>query len=97
MHTSHSFMDRTIFHLNLSTLATSLYILLCTMLDNDQSPTLALSRKIWGGTEQEFDNAAEELIREGVLLPLDFSDVSARWWVNPSTDWFRRDPVRARQ
>ncbi|MHC1724478.1 MAG: hypothetical protein AB9866_00365 [Syntrophobacteraceae bacterium] len=96
MHTAHSFMDRTIFMLKISTLATSLYILLCKLLDDDLPPTLERLRRIWAGTEQELVGAAEELVREGILVPMDFSQENKRWWMYPSTSWFpnRREHVR---
>ncbi len=89
MHT-HSHMDRTIFLRKLSVLATSLYILICHMLDNDVSPTPALIRKSWNGSEVDLAVAAEELVREGILAPMDLSQEDQRWWVSPSTHWFPR-------
>jgi hypothetical protein len=89
MHT-HSHMDRTIFLRNLSTLATSLYILICQLLDDGLSPTPALLRKFWNGTEPDLAVAAEELVKEGILVPMDFSQEDNRWWVSPSTQWFPR-------
>lgn len=86
----HSHMDRTIFLRNLSTLATSLYILVCQLMDDDLSPTLARIRTIWNGTEQDLTVAADELIKEGVLVPMDLSQEDSRWWVFPSTQWFPR-------
>ena len=89
MHT-HSHMDRTIFLKNISTLATSLYILVCRLLDDDLSPTLARIRQLWNGTETDLAVAAEELVKEGILVPVDFSQEDKRWWVFPSTQWFPR-------
>ncbi len=96
MHTAHSFLDRTIFLRKLSTLATSLYILLCKLLDDDLSPTLARIRGNWAGTEQELAGAAEELVREGILVPMNFSEDNKRWWIYPSTSWYphRKDQIR---
>jgi hypothetical protein len=89
MHT-HSHMDRTIFLRNLSTLATSLYIVICQFLDDGQSPTPAQIRKLWNGTEQDLAVAVEELAKEGILVPMDFSQEDKRLWVFPSTQWFPR-------
>ncbi len=85
---THSLMDRTIFLRKLSTLATSLYILICRLLDDGQSPTLARIRKLWNGTEPDLAVAAEELVKEGILVPMDLSQEEKRWWVFPSTQWF---------
>jgi len=89
MHT-HSHMDRTIFLRNLSTVATSLYIMICQLLDDDLSPTPARLRKVWNGTEPDLAVAAEELVKEGILVPMDPSQEDKRWWVFPSTQWFPR-------
>ncbi len=89
MHT-HSHMDRTIFLRKVSILATSLYILVCQLLDDELSPTLDRIRKLWNGTEQDLAVAAEELVKEGILVPMDFSQEDKRWWVFPSTNWFPR-------
>lgn len=94
IHSAHSFMDRTIFLLKISTLATSLYILVCKLLDDDLPPTLARIREIWGGTEHELKQAARELVNEGILVPMDLAEENKRWWVSPSTHWF---PSRSAQ
>ncbi len=89
MHT-HSHMDRTIFLQNISTLATSLYIVICRVLDDGLSPTTAQIRELWNGTEPDLLLAAEELVKEGILVPIDLSQEDKRWWVFPSTQWFPR-------
>ncbi len=90
----HSHMDRTIFLRNLSTLATSLYILICQLLDGGQSPTPDLIRKLWNGTEPDLVVAADELVKEGILVPMDFSQEDKRLWVFPSTQWFPHSPAQ---
>ncbi len=89
MHT-HTHMDRTIFLRHLSTLATSLYILICRLLDDDLPPTPARIRTLWNGTEPDLAVATEELVKENILVPMDFSQEDKRWWVFPSTQWFPR-------
>jgi hypothetical protein len=85
---THSYMDRTIFLVNASTLATSLYILVCSLLDDNLQPTLARIRGSWNGTEQDLTTAADELVKRGILAPVDFLQEENRWWVVPSTRWF---------
>lgn len=65
----HTHMDQTIFHLRASVPATSLYILICSLLDEGQPPTLERMRKMWNGTEEELDAAIEELTQRGILVP----------------------------
>lgn len=89
MHT-HPHMDRTIFLRNISTVATSLYIVICRLLDDDVSLTPARIRGLWNGTEADLAVAAEELVKEGIMSPMDLSQDDKRWWVFPSTHWFPR-------
>lgn len=89
---SHSYMDRTIFLRNISTVATSLYIQICQLLDDGLPPTLGQIRKMWNGNEQDLTIAAEELVKEGILVPTDFSQEDKRWWIYPSTEWFPKRP-----
>lgn len=66
-------MDRAIFDLDASVEATSLYIILCALMDAGVAPTLEQARLKWNGTEGSLAAAAEELVRRGVLgvrLPL---------------------------
>ncbi len=91
---AYSHMDRTIFLRKLSTLATSLYILICQLLDDGLSPTPAQIRRLWNGSEQDLAVAAQELVNEGILVPMDFSQEDKRWWVFPSTDWFPGRPAQ---
>ena len=60
-------MDRAIFDLDASVEATSLYIILCSLMDVGQAPTVDHARARWNGTEQSLFAAAEELVRRGVL------------------------------
>ncbi len=60
-------MDRAIFELNTSVEATSLYILLCALMDMGRPPTLEEALPRWSGTEETLTSAAEELIRRCVL------------------------------
>ena len=60
-------MDRAIFNLGASVEATSLYILLCALLDQGESLTLDRAGIQWNGTREELIKAAEELAERGVL------------------------------
>jgi hypothetical protein len=60
-------MDRAIFDLNASVEATSLYILLCALMDGGQAPTIQEALQKWTGSEETLIEAAEELIRRCVL------------------------------
>jgi hypothetical protein len=60
-------MDRAIFELNASVEATSLYILLCALMDGGQAPTIQDALERWTGTEETLMAAVEELISRCVL------------------------------
>jgi hypothetical protein len=60
-------MDRAIFDLNVSVEATSLYILLCALMDGGQPPTLENALLKWTGTEESLLTAAQELIKRCVI------------------------------
>ncbi len=60
-------MDRAIFELNASVEATSLYILLCALTDQGETPSLNSAREKWNGTAESLPAAADELLRYGVL------------------------------
>lgn len=61
-------MDRTIFDLNLSVEATSLYILICSNTVDGRGPTLEAILPLWNGEDEQVQIAAAELSRRGVLL-----------------------------
>jgi hypothetical protein len=70
-------MDRNIFNLRVSVEATSVYILICSLLDQGQSPTLQQIRSLWNGTEDSLRRALLELMERQVLssardLPEDY-------------------------
>jgi hypothetical protein len=76
-------MDRAIFDLGTSVEATSLYILLCALMDGEQAPTLENALAKWTGSEESMLAAAEELISRCVLsasLP-----VQRQMHLHPST------------
>ena len=66
-------MDRSIFNLQASVEATSLYILLCALADEREPLTLERASLQWNGTSENLLQAAVELTQRGVLagnLPL---------------------------
>ena len=65
----HTHIDRNIFHLKVSMPTTSLYILVCSILDEGESPTLIRAKEMWNGTEEDFYEAVNELIKRGILQP----------------------------
>jgi hypothetical protein len=60
-------MDRAIFDLQASVEATSLYILLCALLEQEETVTLEQAERLWNGTPEGLLKAAEELVQRGVL------------------------------
>jgi hypothetical protein len=60
-------MDRAIFDLKISIEATSLYILLCALMDGGQPPTLENALPKWTGTEESLLAAARELIGRCII------------------------------
>ena len=60
-------MDRAIFNLEASVEATSLYILLCALEDQEELLTIDRAGIQWNGTREDLVRAVEELIQRGVL------------------------------
>lgn len=80
-------MDRDIFTLKASTEATSLYILICALMDIGQSPTLAEVKSKWTGDEDSLRNAARELVGRGVLESAEPAAPDAPFAVRSRKDW----------
>ncbi|SPF39866.1 conserved hypothetical protein [Syntrophobacter sp. SbD1] len=76
-------MDRAIFDLKASVEATSLYILLCALMDAGLAPTLENALQRWTGTEQALNTAARELIERCVLSGV--SPISKDTHLHPNT------------
>jgi len=79
-------MDRDIFRLEMATEATSLYILICSILDDGAPPTLQRVRSRWSTTEEDLQRALEELVRRGVLPAAPPSE-EAHLHPNPQSEW----------
>jgi hypothetical protein len=80
-------MDRAIFDLRASMEATSLYILLSSLLDQGQVPSLENARAKWNGTEEELLNAVDELMQRRVLEEIYPIPEKESLNINPSTRW----------
>lgn len=80
-------MDRGIFNLKATTEATSLYILICALLDLGQSPTLPEIRAKWTGNEESLQNAVTELMRRGVLDAAHSRNDEEPFSVRSSSEW----------
>lgn len=79
-------MDRAIFDLQASVEATSLYILLCAIVDQGETPTLGRAGMQWNGTEEGLYQAAAELMRRGVLAPSPLTPKEPLT-INPYFEW----------
>lgn len=80
-------MDRAIFNLKASVEATSLYILLSSLLDQGLVPSLENAREKWNGTEEELLSAVDELMQRGVLEEVHPIPEKGSLNINPSTQW----------
>ncbi len=81
-------MDRMIFEVNASVFATSLYMLLCSHLDEGEKPTLNLARRAWNSTEEKLAEAARELVDLNILEPMDPLEFDLPISINPREKWF---------
>ncbi len=60
-------MDRAIFNQKASVEAVSLYIIVCSLLDEGLSPNLDYIRSRWSGDEEALHKAIDELAGCGIL------------------------------
>jgi len=80
-------MDRAIFELNASVEATSLYILICALMDQGEPPSLNSARERWNGTTESLHAAAAELLRLGVLEVVPPFTPDKHLHISASTNW----------
>jgi hypothetical protein len=80
-------MDRAIFDLNISVEATSAYILVCSLIDQNHSPTLKTIRSLWNGNEESLLVALHELMAKQVLEPQEELTEESHVSVNPADKW----------
>ncbi len=76
-------MDRRIFEMGLSVEATSLYLLMESLSDSGVSLNRASVLPYWNATEQELDEAFDELLRRNVVSV----GVNGTWMTRPSSEW----------
>ncbi|MBC7359983.1 MAG: hypothetical protein H5U10_15740 [Desulfacinum sp.] len=79
-------MDRAIFQLKAGVEATSLYILICALVDEGKAATLENVRNQWTGSDEALSAGLEELIRLGVLSPAP-PDGQTPLKVRPTESW----------
>ena len=80
-------MDRSIFNLEASVEATSLYILLCALADEQEPLTLERAGLQWNGTRKDLLEAAMELLQRGVLTGKQPLTDDQPLHLNPSHEW----------
>jgi len=80
-------MDRSIFNLKASVEATSLYILLCALADDEEPLTLERASRQWNGTGKDLFEAARELQQRGVLTGKQPLTPDLDLHLNPSHEW----------
>ncbi len=87
-------MDRAIFDLKASVEATSLYILICALMDQGETPSINRARIQWSGGDTTLLKGVEELIRLGVLESMSLLDEDKPLQVNPSEKWAGKSEER---
>lgn len=80
-------MDRMIFECNAGVYATSLYIILCSRIDDGEKPTLNSALEVWNGTEEKLLEAAGELVDLRIIRPIEPLDFNRRVHLNPREEW----------
>lgn len=80
-------MDPMIFELKAGVYATSLYLLLCSHIDEGVQPTLNRILPTWNGSRDDLALAVKELGDLRVLEPMDGLDYDRRLFVNPREKW----------
>lgn len=83
----HVTMDRNIFKLNLPTEATSVYILVASLMEQNVRPTLDEIRGRWTTSDSDLDDALRELIHRRILKVSTSTDESPTYFLNPSNLW----------
>jgi hypothetical protein len=81
------YMDRAIFDLKATVEATSLYILLCALVDQGETPTLNRATVQWNGNRESLARAAEELMERSVLEKSQPMDGDRPLKINPKEEW----------
>ena len=80
-------MDRMIFEINPGICATSLYIILCSHVDEGERPSLKNALRAWNSTEENLVQAARELIDLNIISAVDPLDFDGHLLLNPREKW----------
>ncbi len=83
----HAVMDRNIFKLELTVEATSAYIVVASLLDDNVRPSMDLIRARWTTSDQELDDALDELVSRNVVRRQETPDGQPLYYPNPSSVW----------
>lgn len=82
----HAHMDRNIFKLDLPIEATSAYILVASLVEQNIRPSLEEIKTRWTKSESELDQALTELLRRNILKISTVPD-GTLYYTNPSSLW----------
>ena len=88
-------MDPMIFEFNAGVYATSLYLLICSFIDEGQKPTLGMVLPAWNSTEDNLVGAAKELTDFRILKPIDPLDLDSELVLNSRENWCWCEAVKA--
>ncbi len=80
-------MDQAIFSMKVSVEATSLYLLICSLLDDDVSPTLGNLESRWTGDGETLQRALHELARRRIVHRERISENEALLELLPTDAW----------
>ena len=83
----HHAMDRNIFNQKLSVEATSAYILITSLIGENQSPILNLIREKWTVSQEKLDVALKELVQHNIVSEKSTSDGQTVIFPQPSSVW----------
>ncbi len=80
-------MDPMVFELNPGVHATSLYLIICSYMDEGQKPTINHVLNAWNGTEQNLIDAVGELADLRILKPMEPLQYNRELLLNQREDW----------
>ncbi len=80
-------MDRMIFEFNASVHATSLYLIVCSYMDEGVEPTLNQVLEAWNGSDEDLVQAVKELSDFRILQPMEPMDFNRILYPNPREHW----------
>lgn len=83
----HVQMDRDIFKLNLPVVVTSAYILVASLNEQNIRPSLEEIRNRWTKSDNELQEALDELVRRNIIKNTDAPDGTSLYYANPSSLW----------